>query len=513
MSFFTLHRKQQKQIKDVFLSMRSYRRKKSTLMIVRGPRGCGKTFELHHSLSRIFKSSVTRIWNTRDVLSLLEFKHTIDGLYNLLFAKKMFEPTPQYCILNLDDVQCEASQTQLTTIIQFCKFLLEKESVPISTLIILSCQDLFHEPAQKFQALLPQRVFKTKKKRKQSESKKASNITKDSVIQIVLYAPNATTIKCFLGHYSTQKALVQYVHNCKKTEPKLSREDCIQRLIHLCQGDIRQLLLIVSEPLATSTCVRKDQPTLRSALGIFPFISTLYSGGTQSWTKQGACDEDEDDDDSVSFSTESRTQTHVSESISNAYRCFQESPERILDFIHANRFLLDDKLQDVGPQDLEQEHKMMKYHCDMADDFSVHDLMYSFPSSSALDFGVRSVATRTGQLGFESYELDDTAKVQVPRQSIGIMIKKQKQTRKAREAILEACVFEPGQKAIGGSVFTRANGQDYLDFLNTVIGHSDANYRNLSDLLQTVPGDQVADVFPKKMKAAIVKRPKLYVPF
>ena len=509
---FSFHPKQEKDVRQLFLSMRTLRKGKTSLAILQGPRGCGKSFMLESICTSIFKSSITRIWRNRDLLQIINQKFRYAEMEAMLYASKLWEPKPDYCVLLLDDIHFEASETALTKLVQWIQRMLEKPTAPISTMIVLTCHDLFHGPAQKFRTLIPYQ----RKKRKKS---KDSNIKESNafVRTISLYCPKPYILEKFLTQPCLQKDLFYYIQRRKKTQPRLSRMQCVADLIRLCAGDIRQLLLLLREPLASTTL--KSQSALQSCVGIFPFVSALYAGGAQSWTPYSISDEDSSDDGPP---LAQRLHDHVGSALSQVQRCTQESPERILEFVFENRDLVDRKLSDVGFADEARETHLLRYHQLLSEDWSMHDIIHPYTSSASVDLAIRSTAVRAAQLELESYEIDDSAKVEAPRKSIRYMIHRQQKTREARERILEKCIFKPGQKALFEAqqkneevcnVLTRANGQDYLDFLGCVTNQSDANYRNLSDLLQSVPSDDVAMVFPKALRKLPKSGSKLFMPF
>ncbi len=491
---FSFHPHQEAQLKQAVRKLRQPPHNHSVhLFIIQGAIGYGKTW-LAQMAVNVFAARLTRILTNDSVLTLFRSKCSVAALTDHLFMGGLTRPA--YIFICLDEWVNECLPTEMDKLIQWIRYLQARPRVPTPTVFILTCVDMFHGNAKKLWPFVaPPPKFKSKRKLSGSSMKKGEGEADESVpvrpsfvTLIRLYPP-----KDYILHkYVKTKG----VHNPTRAT----------RIVDLCQGDIRQLNLLIREPLALTGQTSAACPGKSSEASVFQLVATIFEGGARS---------DVAGDQRVSACVESSLQ------LLNRITC--ESTSRIQEFIYTNRTRISDQNASLGFEEEARSLDLLRYHATLSEDLSCIESTNLYDTHDKAEQVVRACALRSAQTNLQEYELDDSVKIMAPRRNTTTaVVAQQRQCRTARNVVFNACFWRPGEDPNALlTELTRANPQPYLDFINMTVVSADCNYMGLSDRLQTVPAEDVRRVFPRALRQirsatsppTSSKPTELFVPF
>lgn len=373
---------------------------------------------------------------------------------------------------------------EMTRLAKFIQYMQTKRSVNLTTVFFFTCVDTFHGNAKAlYQLFAPPRTWKKKKKKKTSFQTPEPEPVPKFIKHVRLYKPKDYLVERFLRARGTRSN--------KK----------IKLLQKLAGGDIRQLLLLIQQPLAFIAADRKHETsTIPTQHSIFELVGSVFDGGArltkkevQQFTPPNMRDLDE---------THKRMYACTGRSLQILKGVTAETNERILQFLYANQHRPSDQISSLGDFGEEaRDDELLQYSADIADELSLADILYPFDTAQKTQHVVQSLSVHTSSLLIEEYEIDDSVKMVAPSKdkSITNVMFKQKRMREAQTDIMQTLCWHPAD-AKAACTITRASVRPYLDFVGNVLESAESNYHNFSDHLQTVPREMVNAVFPKAFK-------------
>jgi energy-coupling factor transporter ATP-binding protein EcfA2 len=473
------------QEKDVLTYVRSLQYKprgnKVHLIVVQGPIGCGKTWLVNHA-TKLYSPKITRVLRNEQMYQIFKMGLSLEGT-----ARYIYMGAPKFLFFVLDEWVNECQPSEMDKFVKWLDLLLNKLTVPSTTAIFLTCTSTFYGNAKKlYRFLAPPSTYKKKKNKKKAAEENKPEV-KLWVKSVRLYKPKDYIVEKYIH--------ARGIRNAKR----------VHELQTWSGGDIRQLNLLITDRLAyLSAKSSGGKAVAPREVNVFELVRTVFEGGARGY------DDDDASDDCVgseSDNMEARTKRCVAKSLQLLKGVTKEPNERILEFLLANRDRPSDQNANLGFGDEKRDQELLQYHCALADDLSFFDSIgrdgtgtnIGYVSNTQLDQMVQSMAMRTANLELEEYELDDSVKIVPPKQTQATVRWQQTQCKKAKEAVMSACFWYPGDDNVA-STLSRTDPQAYLDFLSSALVSADRNYGDFSDRLQGISKEDMNCVFPTNIK-------------
>lgn len=471
---FSFHPHQEKDLTKYVYSLKyQARAKRVHLIILQGPTGCGKTYLVERA-AKLYSPKLVKILHNEQLHQIFQLGLSLEGI-----VRYMYTNTPQFLFLLLDEWVNECEAPEMDKLVKLIDLMLKKPTVPSTTVIFVTCTSTFHGNAKKLYRFLAPPKNPTKRKAGQQKKVEEPSI-QVFVKHIKLYAPKDYTIEKYVR--------MRGIKNTKR----------IHELQAWCNGDVRQLEFLLANRLSyLSAKTSGGSSTVPKEVNIFELVTTVYEGGARDQL---------DDDASLDSSSDApnkvaRAKACVAKSLCLLRGVTREPDNRILDFLLANRDRPVEQYQSLGYTDPSRDQAFLEYQAKITNDLSMLDVLHPFETKGKAEQTVRALATHTAHLELEEYELDDSIKIGPPKMTQASLVYKHTQCKKARDAVMRACFWYPGDEAVADTL-SRSDPQNYLDFLGGVLTSSECNYGNYSDRLQGVSKDDMNLVFPPAMKSA-----------
>lgn len=428
--YIDIHRKAHARLRQIVSETQrlKHRRNALNLVVINGPVGCGKT-KLAQRAVYLFRANkaIRRIRViTNDVftqtLSSPRCKNALD-LTRMTTTRGL--DAPSVVLVVLDGWIETADTTHVTKFMTWIKMLQEQgPTLPTTLVVLVTCASLYETKTSKLRLLCtPQRApsntaslqnGKNKKKKKKTNNKqqfgtKRKTLTttsasaalppepaKKNIDVIRLYPPPAYALERCVKAYAKMR-------NTRKYGALTPAET--SRLIAQCDGDIRQLIFSVVEPLATVS----KHVDVQGRGNIFKFVSTVYEGGAH--IEDGDGEGDEASGDFGCLSLQERQRLCVEKSLCQLKSCNQEPTTRLISLIECNRALPCSK---VFPDD-DMDMKLLEYQSAMAESLSDIDVLYKYPTMVHAEHLTRAAAVHTANIELEPMYLRDGVKNVMPR--------------------------------------------------------------------------------------------------
>lgn len=484
---FSFHPYQEKDLLTYVRSLQyALRGNKAHLILVQGPTGCGKSWLVNRA-TKLYSPKITRILRNEQLYQIFKMGLSLEGT-----ARYVYMGAPKFLFLVLDEWVNECHPAEMDKLVKWLDLLLRKPKVPATTAIFITCTSTFHGNAKKlYRFIAPPSTYR-KKPNKGGKGKRGE---KEDPPDVKLWVKNVRL-------YPPKDYLLEkYIHS-----RGISSTKRVQELQTWSGGDIRQLNLFITDRLAyLSAKISGGKAIAPKEVNVFELVRSVFEGGARD-QEDGSLDDSESSEGENG--KEARAKTCVAKSLQLLKGVTKEPNERILEFLLANRDRPAEQNANLGFGDDARDCELLQYQSNLANDLSFFDSIggdgnanIGYVSNGQLEQMVRSMAVHTAHLELEEYELDDSVKIAPPKHTQANLRWQQTQCMKAKEAVMRACFWYPGDTRVASSL-SRTDPQSYLDFLSSALTSADRNYGDYSDRLQQISKEDMNRVFPIKIKQA-----------